>query len=179
MYAEKEKQNVIIAFFFHAQRTLNTFLAPSPNLTYRYITRGAGEMCGLNIEMHCAWPTCAIHYDLVNNYSSFQEWSWESMYWPHGPVHFWLGGFLDCAETYHQMAELVGSTIANTFVDSAFDHRKALYWAGLWFCDGNVGESESPKEVMIIDSLFVRFFLLCVWRFLPCFFVPGGNTIFY
>lgn len=76
-------------------------------------------MCGLDLQMSWAWPTCKIHYDLINDYHSFFEWSWESMYWPHGPVHFWLGGFLDCAETFHQVAELVGPTIANRFVDNA------------------------------------------------------------
>ena len=37
----------------------------------RYMTRGAGKMCDGHIEQSCAWPTCDLHYDLVNNFSGF------------------------------------------------------------------------------------------------------------
>ena len=106
-------------------------------------------MCDGHIEQPCAWPTCGIHYDLVNDFGDFYSWSWESMYWPHGPVHFWLGGFLDCAQPYDKMAHLVGSTMANTFAAYSCNHRKALYWDEIWYCEGTVDEDMPPGEVSI------------------------------
>ncbi|CAM9668790.1 unnamed protein product [Ascophyllum nodosum] len=112
-----------------------------------YMTRGAGKMCDGHIEQSCAWPTCDLHYNLVKDYDDFISWSWESMYWPHGPVHFWLGGFLDCAQTYDKIAQLVGSTMSDALAAMSFNHRKILYWDGIWYCEGTVDEDTPPEDV--------------------------------
>ena len=136
--------------------SINHHLAPVIRPDVRYMTRGAGKMCDGHIEQTCEWPTCEVHHDLVSGFDDFYSWSWESMYWPHGPVHFWLGGFLDCSESYDTMAGLVGSSMANIFAASSFDHRKALYWDGMWSCEGIVPEDTPPKEVFSTRGCFLK-----------------------
>ena len=125
------------------------------------MTRGAGNMCGGHIEEADPWPTCNVHYNLVTNYDEFYSWSWASMGGAHGPIHFWLGGFLDCEQPYDRMTDLVGSTMARAFRKKAFDHRKGLYWDGIWYCEGSVNADISPEEVSMSRVLGAPWFIAC------------------
>ena len=109
-------------------------------------------MCGRRMDLTNEWPICELHYDLVKDYDDFYSWSWESMYMPHGPVHFWLGGYLDCAQTYDKMADLLGSTMADIFAAESFNNRKGLYWSGIWYCEGIVDEDTPPEDVSIFHN---------------------------
>ena len=53
-------------------------------------------MCGVRVQSFYPWPTCETHYNLNQDHSDFYSWVWKSMYDPHGPVHLWLGGLMDC-----------------------------------------------------------------------------------
>lgn len=36
------------------------------------------------------------HYELQGMYTSYYGYTWHSQYGPHGPVHVWIGGNVDC-----------------------------------------------------------------------------------
>ncbi|CAN0004827.1 unnamed protein product, partial [Hapterophycus canaliculatus] len=42
------------------------------------------------------WPGCSSHYDLQDIFTSYYAYTWWSQYGPHGPVHVWVGGNVDC-----------------------------------------------------------------------------------
>ncbi|CAN0492146.1 unnamed protein product [Laminaria digitata] len=61
-----------------------------------YLTRGLGEMCGELSTDFYTWPGCESHYDLQDVFTSYYGYTWWSQYGPHGPVHVWVGGNVDC-----------------------------------------------------------------------------------
>lgn len=113
----------------------------------RYLTRGMGEVCGLRIEDKIPWSTCEDHYLLSTENFSFYSWVWESMFNPHGNIHSWIGGMIDCRDMYVNFTELVDSYTAEMLAYFAFTTRKYLYRAGLWSCDGDADVQTSPAEV--------------------------------
>ncbi|CBN79225.1 TYRosinase family member (tyr-4) [Ectocarpus siliculosus] len=115
----------------------------------QYLTRGMGELCGADMEKAFPWPTCTSHYDLATGYSDFYSWVWQSLYDPHGPVHIWVGGVLDCEETYERIEGLVGKIAASQLAEQSFIHRKNLYRDGIFKCDGRADVAQSSEEVML------------------------------
>lgn len=67
---------------------------------------------------------------------------------PHGSIHLWLGGALDCDPMYNKIGSLVGSEIAEALAYLSVGHRRLLFCGGTWSC---VGEKASvdvkPEEV--------------------------------
>lgn len=108
-----------------------------------------GEMCGVRAEQMFPWPTCEDHYDLTTQHSDFYSWVWYSLYDPHGPVHVWLGGALDCEATYSRIKDLVGSDVATNLAYFSFIHRKNLYRSGLFSCEGTAEIETKPSEVRL------------------------------
>lgn len=90
---------------------------------------------------------CTSHYDLATGYSDFYSWVWQSLYDPHGPVHIWVGGVLDCEKTYERIEGLVGKMAASQLAEQSFIHRKNLYRDGIFKCDGRADVAQSSEEV--------------------------------
>ncbi|CAM9627145.1 unnamed protein product, partial [Pylaiella littoralis] len=112
-----------------------------------YLTRGMGNTCGYNSTDAYPWPTCKTHYELVTAFSDFYSFVWESLYDPHGPVHVWIGGELDCEETFSEIGDLVGEDAAESLAILSFCHRKRLYRGGIFKCEGSAEVSEKPDEL--------------------------------
>lgn len=114
-------------------------------------------MCDGYVTDHYDWPSCEEHYNLVTMYSSFYDWVWDSMYSPHGPVHTWIGGVLNCEETIMSVGSLIGVDNAYSLALSAFDNRKDFWFEGYFKCDGtggNLGESAAMvRRSRILFSL--------------------------
>lgn len=106
-----------------------------------------GDMCGFRVQEEYPWPTCQMHYKLVTEYTDFYSWLWYSLYDPHGPVHVWLGGVLDCEATYEKIKNLLGDGRARDLAMLAFVHRKNLYRDGIFKCEGSADISTKPSEV--------------------------------
>lgn len=106
-------------------------------------------MCGVDVEEDYPWPTCEAHYKLVTSYSDFYSWVWASLYDPHGPVHIWIGGMLDCTNTYAKIRELVGEETARKLIKLGFVHRKELFRSGFFTCEGKVDVSAREDEVKV------------------------------
>ncbi|CAM9270816.1 unnamed protein product [Choristocarpus tenellus] len=98
------------------------------------MTRGMGEYCGGDSLAFQPMPTCADHYSLTTDYNTFYGWSWFSMNDPHSPVHVYLGGLMDCQETYNEIEHMVGRNAAEWLRMLSITHRKTLYRAGFLFC---------------------------------------------
>lgn len=116
-------------------------------------------MCGVRIQSIFSWPTCAGHHALATStlYDSFYNWVWKSSYEPHGPVHTWLGGMVDCEETLEELEELIGQETATILLSFSFIHRKVLYRNKMWMCQPGVTAdvSDSPAEVRIIIMYYI------------------------
>ena len=105
-------------------------------------------MCGVRVEEEYSWPDCQSHYDLNVDYTDFYSWVWKSLYDPHGPVHVWIGGVMDCDETYDKIALLVGKEIAAELAYFSFVHRKNLFRSGLFKCVSLADVEETPDQVI-------------------------------
>lgn len=107
-----------------------------------------GENCQVNVDGYLDWPNCQIHYELTTTSGDFYSWVWESMGDPHGPIHLWLGGVLDCASTYNSVSTLVGPDVAATLAFLAVEHRRSAFCNGVWSCEGDkVSVDVKPEEV--------------------------------
>lgn len=115
-------------------------------------------MCGGDVSDIYPWPTCSSHFDLATSYTDFYSWVWESLYDPHGPVHIWIGGVLDCDPTYDLIGDLVGEEISSSLSLYSFLHRKNLYRDNFFSCEGTVGIDVPPSEVS-----FFSFFFFAIW----------------
>lgn len=123
-----------------------------------------GEICGVRVEEKYPWPNCQSHYDLNTAYTDFYSWVWESLYGPHGPVHVWLGGVMDCDETYDKIAALVGKEISAELAYFSFVHRKNLFRAGLFKCEALAEVEETPDQVTHF-ILFILFLIILLFFF--------------
>ena len=77
--------------------------APWNNNRRPYVTR-SHELCGDKFE---ALPTCADHWDVLNSSRTWFEFGWALPYRPHGIVHTYLGGTVDCNGTYDKVMEFI------------------------------------------------------------------------
>lgn len=113
----------------------------------RYISRGAGTDCQTSVDAWVTWPTCQIHYELVTSNDDYNSWAWDSLASPHGAIHFWLGGFIDCDTMYNSIGDVVGAEIASALSFLANSHRKKLFDEKVWSCKGTASVDETPTEV--------------------------------
>lgn len=126
---------------------------PSPSASLRsfpchsFLTRGMGNMCGIPTSNTYPWPSCETHYELATEYNDFYSYVWESLYDPHGPVHIWIGGVLDCEEAYKKIGELTDEDTAGQLAMFSFVHRKNLYREGFFSCDGTASIDQKPEDV--------------------------------
>ena len=106
-----------------------------------------GNICGVRIEGKHPWPTCEAHYDLTTENNSLYTWVWASMQAPHGGVHAWTGGVLDCEDMHNDFVELVGPELATNLAYLSFIHRKFLYRYGVFRCEEPQDPVHTAKEV--------------------------------
>lgn len=78
----------------------------------------------------------------------------DDRYDPHGAVHIWIGGVVDCEQTYSvDIEELVGESTARDLAMLAFVHRKDMFRAGIFSCEGSVAVTEPPAEVSLAHRI--------------------------
>lgn len=113
-----------------------------------YLTRGMGNMCGVRVEGKHPWPTCLHHYELSTENASLYTWVWGSMQHPHGGVHAWLGGVLDCEEMHNDYVKWVGEDLALQLAYYGFIHRKYLYRSGIFKCSEPADADLTAQQLM-------------------------------
>ena len=104
-------------------------------------------MCQTTGDKFLPWPNCKIHYDLVTTNFDFYSWVWDCNGLPHAPIHFWLGGTLDCDETFNEIGNLVGAEVAEVLAFLGSDYRKILFCHRVWGCTRTASTDETPFEV--------------------------------
>lgn len=105
-----------------------------------------------------------MHYDLVMNYSDFYSWVWQSLYDPHGPIHIFIGGVVDCEDTYKDIANLVGEYPASQLASLSFFHRKCMYRDGIFKCEGTAEIDEKPYDVSQSAAMLQGLVHQNIWR---------------
>ena len=117
------------------------------NKKLRYVTRGLGKVCQYTGDKFLPWPSCKIHYELVTTNFDFYSWLWDSIGDAHAPVHFWLGGTLDCDTTFKEIENLVGTDVAEKIAFLVSNYRKVLFCDRIWVCTRPASVDETPYEV--------------------------------
>ncbi|CAM9346764.1 unnamed protein product [Choristocarpus tenellus] len=112
-----------------------------------YLTRALGKMCGIEENLF-SWPSCEDHYDLLMDNDNLYDFTWGSMYEPHGAVHSWIGGDFGCAKMYDTIEELVGERLALDLRPLASMHRKNAWRYDIFKCRGTAGLEIPQEEVM-------------------------------
>ncbi|CBJ25520.1 ortho-aminophenol oxidase [Ectocarpus siliculosus] len=113
-----------------------------------YLTRGLGKLCDGSVVDTYGWPSCEEHHNLVMDYDDFYSWVSKSMYSPHGPVHTWIGGVLNCEDTISSVSSLVGEKNANSLSLKTFDQRKNLWRDGFFECEGSAAVGTPADELL-------------------------------
>ncbi|CAM9760402.1 unnamed protein product [Ectocarpus sp. 12 AP-2014] len=111
-----------------------------------YLTRGLGKLCGGSTVERYGWPSCEDHHNLVIDNDNFYSWVSESMNSPHGPVHTWIAGVLNCEDTVSSLSSLVGENNANSLLNT-FKQRKLLWNYGIFGCEGFAAKGTSTDEL--------------------------------
>ena len=130
--------------------------SPWNNNARAYLTRSS-DLCG---QKYDSIPTCQIHYHTLSTTSTWTAFAWVLPYRPHGQVHMYVGGTLDCNATYTGIETYVKGVIQTS-----------------------VGESEeTTREVehlvyMLRTEASVSLKNMCVARRLvACVFLPPGSS---
>ncbi|KAH8052592.1 symporter [Aureococcus anophagefferens] len=77
--------------------------APWNNNDRPWVTR-SDSLCGYKFE---DTPSCAAHFALLNGTDSWFDFAWQLPYAPHGSVHQYVGGTLDCNDTATALLEFL------------------------------------------------------------------------
>lgn len=125
----------------HARRVIN---APADS----FVMRGLGQYCDGKAADVNRWPTCETHLSLVTDNPTWYGWVCESAHAPHGNVHLWIGGLLNCEETLGSLSDLVGGEDAGLLMSRATD-RHAFWRAEMYQCEGNADEDMPLEEVRL------------------------------
>ncbi|CAM9515381.1 unnamed protein product [Scytosiphon promiscuus] len=113
-----------------------------------YLSRGLGEMCGLDSTEFYTWPGCSSHYDLQDIFTSYYGYTWWSQYGPHGPVHVWVGGNFDCEEDLDTVLDIVGEDYRLSMSGYLFVKRKDMFRDAMFKCRGYADPTVSQKDIL-------------------------------
>lgn len=98
--------------------------APWNNNPAAYVTR-SHDLCGVKFDM---LPSCEIHYKLINDTNSWFDFAWQLPYAPHGPVHQYLGGTLECNETSNDLVHMLSKHVSTDDYPKFDSQRSALLY---------------------------------------------------
>ena len=139
--------------------------APWNNLDTKFVTRHYGS-CGINPAEGDTFPSCATHYASIENDPYFASTATASQSWvinaqslPHGPVHLFLGGEMNCKDSYDKLITECGfsvETVRNWRVGS-YGALKTLWRYGLVefpaYCSSDTPVSECTYSCPDLDAV--------------------------
>ncbi|CAN0363328.1 unnamed protein product [Pylaiella littoralis] len=114
-----------------------------------YMIRGLGTMCDKSTTELYPWPTCEVHFSLATSFSDWYSWAWDVLYLPHGPVHAWIGGMVNCDETIGLISSLIGKENTDSLELYAFDQRKEFWLNDFYECDGYAPTDDTSVEEIL------------------------------
>ena len=95
--------------------------APWNNNNRPYVTREMGNLCGME---YTSLPSCKVHWYTLEETSTWTDFAWVLPYEPHGPVHMYVGGTLDCNATYTGIETYVKGVIQTSVGESEATSRE-------------------------------------------------------
>lgn len=98
--------------------------APWNNNNAAYVTR-SHNLCGVKFDMV---PSCEIHYKLINDTNSWFDFAWQLPYAPHGPVHQYIGGTLECNDTATDLVDMLTKHVSTTDYPRFTSQKHALLY---------------------------------------------------
>ncbi|CAM9863802.1 unnamed protein product [Pylaiella littoralis] len=118
-----------------------------------YLLRGLGKMCygHMTDSVPGSWPSCDTHHSLVVDNPDWYSWGWTVLNSPHGPVHSWIGGMLNCEDTLGRLNTLVGKEATDKLGVYGLAHAKTFWIDGFFECEGSV-PTEGVSEIEVFSS---------------------------
>ena len=92
--------------------------APWNNNNRPYVTRKT-DLCGID---YISMPSCEVHWYTLDKTHSWYDFGWVLPYEPHGPVHMYVGGALNCNSTMTRVLDYIET------LDSTQIQDKGIYW---------------------------------------------------
>jgi len=83
---------------------------------------------------------------MVTDYHDWYSWVCDCQHAPHGYVHVWIGGMLNCDDTLSTLTDLVGRENAESIKISAMN-RKNYWQMGMFECKGSANADTPVEEV--------------------------------
>lgn len=92
-----------------------------------FVTR-VHRFCNVSLG-YDIWPSCATHYNLTFEPQSgaFYNWIWKASYAPHGPIHYFIGGYTNCGPLGEELANVTGADALESFARMMVVLPKQLY----------------------------------------------------
>ncbi|CAN0234756.1 unnamed protein product [Pylaiella littoralis] len=140
--------NIIPDVYDRLRSRWNVALSP-------YLLRGLGKMCYGHMTDSAAtsgsWAWCDTHHSLVKDNPDWYSFGMTVLGDPHGPVHSWIGGMLNCEDTLGRLNTLVGKEATDALGVYALAQRKKFWRNGFFECEGSV-ETDGVSEIEVFSS---------------------------
>ncbi|KAH8051918.1 hypothetical protein JL720_15032 [Aureococcus anophagefferens] len=76
------------------------------------------------------WPSCEAHYNLTLSYDNWFDYVWTAGYAPHGPIHYFIGGFTHCGDLSAQFPMLDAEGLKSlALMQMEAGARDASFWS--------------------------------------------------
>ena len=111
-----------------------------------FVTR-AHEFCNATIG-YSLWPSCGMHWNLTFDatYSSWYKWVWDAGYAPHGPMHDYIGGYVNCGNLRSELHNIMPIGAVDDFAKFMVVLPKSMYRAFLLtppeYCSDDTPQSQ-------------------------------------
>ena len=87
------------------------------------------KMAGISYPLSW-WPGCTSHHKLTFEYDDLYDYTWYSIYVPHGPVHIMVGGYYNAGDLPMRFAGILDEKAIGAFGRGLLYTPKDLYRAG-------------------------------------------------
>ena len=111
-----------------------------------FVTR-AHEFCNATIG-YSLWPSCGMHWNLTFDptYSTWYKWVWDAGYAPHGPMHDYIGGYVNCGNLRSELHNIMPIGAVDDFAKFMVVLPKSMYRAFLLtppeYCSDDTPQSQ-------------------------------------
>jgi len=122
---EEEKKTVPYNSFGHMRAPWSS--NPDPHMIR------SSDMCGIISSKHYRVADCQSFYALYHK-STLEDYAEYVSYNPHGPIHMFIGGSINCEDAYNKLYAHFPPDVAKNLTAQAFDFHKNLYRWGILDC---------------------------------------------
>ena len=132
------------------QNSYGLLRAPWNSNGFPYVTR-ATTFCGSEYDASALpFTSCESHYDMIQDYSTWQDFAWTLQSTPHGPIHVISGGTLFCDGMYDEIQKTFNfdEVLMGYLKIFSFYALKNLYRNSLLTCPKSCSEDTPQSECL-------------------------------